>query len=204
MKPLSPKERLNVIRRARRELKLVTGFDPKGGHFRAVLKALAELERDVVVPKTPNVPALGPIVSGGRSILLEDCTHLADGVSRAPGSGEWPSFDAGFGLVGHAIIAPEALTITDSTSSAQGGDAFYARGDSGIEYWIAHIRAVPAQGRRFRKGEKLTTISSDHPRPHVHLAVNAWRLLGRHLTSHTNYTHGAPTIGRQLADASTV
>jgi hypothetical protein len=35
--------------------------------------------------------------------------------------------------------------------------------------------------------------------PHVHLAIDARPLLGHHLISHTDYTHGAPTIGAQLA-----
>jgi hypothetical protein len=101
------------------------------------------------------------------------------------------------------VLAPEDCRVDDNTSGAQGGDAFYLRGDSGMRYWIGHIAAVPALGTRFRKGQKMTTISADHSVPHVHVGIDARPLLGRHLVAHRNYTHGAPLIGTQLTAALT-
>ena len=141
-----------------------------------------------------TVPNLGPICPGDKSILDYVCTHMTTGL-------EWPAFDTGW-IAGRAVIAPEKLTVTDATSSSQGGDAYYAEGVSKLGYWVAHIGAVPTQGRVFAKGAKMTTISPNHPRPHVHLAVDARKLLGHHLESGEGYSFGAPTIGQQLAGAN--
>lgn len=189
---MTNKQRVNTVRRIRNHLKNATGFNPEGGHYKAILRDLAILEQEFAPLPHAKVPALGPIVKDGKSILMEDCTHLTSGLG-------WPAFDAGF-RVGLAIVAPESGVVDDNTSGAAGGEAFYFKGDSGIRYWVGHITTVPAQGRRFRKGEIMTHISSDHPRPHVHLGLDVRALTGgKHLESHTNYTHGAPTIGVQLA-----
>lgn len=191
---LTNKQRLNAIRRIRTHLKKAEGFNPEGGHYKAILRDLEVLERDASPAPHPKVPLLGPIVKDGKSVLLQDCTHITDGLG-------WPAFDDGF-RVGLAIVAPEAGYVDDNTSSAQGGNAFYFTGNSGIRYWIGHIAEVPKLNQRFKKGEVMTHISADHPRPHVHLGLDARKLLhGKHLESHTNYTHGAPLIGAQLAKA---
>lgn len=191
---MTDRQRVAKLDAAIRSLKRTTsGYTqtPNGAHWKTALARLDELRSDLA---RPPVPVLGPIVTGGKSVLLHDCTHLTSGLG-------WPAFDDGF-RVGLAVIAPEALVVTDDTSGSQGGDAFYCRGDSGIEYWVGHITVVPKQGTRFRKGQKMTAISADHPRPHVHLGVDARKLLnGKHLLSHVNYTHGAPLIGVQLAEA---
>lgn len=140
-----------------------------------------------------KVPDLGPIYRGGRSLLLQDLTHETDGV---PG---YPAFDDGW-KAGRAVIAPERLTVTQQSGS-QGGDAFYAQGDSSIEYWIGHVVRAPATGTRFRKGTTLSTIASipySDGGPHVHTGINARPLIGHELLHHTDYSHGAPTVGEQL------
>lgn len=159
-----------------------------------------EVVADLEEPRV-TVPALGPVIRGGVSVLVHDCTHITSGVG-------WPAFDDALYFdrrdVGRAVLAPEACVVYDNTSSAAGGDAFYIRGVSGIQYWVGHITTVPPLNKRFRKGEIMTRISGDHAKPHVHLGVDARKLLGgRHLKSHTNYTHGAPKIGVQLAAVST-
>lgn len=186
---MTKKQKLNAVRRAITHLREAEGYNPTGPHYKAVMDTLKKLEREYA-PKS-SVPALGPIVAGGASVLAQDCTHFTSGL-------DWPAFDDGW-AAGKAVIAPEDGVVDDNTSGAQGGDAFYFQGDSGIRYWIGHITRVPAQGTRFAKGAAMTTISSDHPRPHVHLGLDVRKLTGgRHLISHTNYTHGAPTIGEQL------
>lgn len=133
---------------------------------------------------------LGPIVPGERSVLDFSCTHMTSGLG-------WPAFDTGWDAY-EPVIAPEACYVYDDTSDAQGGDAFYVRGDSGLRYWVAHITTVPALGRRFRRGEVMTRISPEHKTPHVHVAIDARPVLGRHLTSEKWYRLGAPPIGLQF------
>ena len=145
-----------------------------------------------------KVPPLGPIVYGGQSILLHDLTHATSGV---PG---FPAFDDGFGAAGRAVIAPEPIVSVYQQSGAQGGDAFYARGTSSIEYWIGHVVAAPATGSLFRKGQtmaRIARISVSDGGPHVHCGINAEPLVGLELAHHTDYTHGAPTVGDQLRKA---
>jgi hypothetical protein len=97
--------------------------------------------------------------------------------------------------------------VDDDTSGAQGGDAFYVKGlESGCRHWVAHITTVPRLGTRFERGQKMTTISGDHERPHVHWAMDATPLLGRRLLygetgNGPNYTFGSPTLREQFAAA---
>lgn len=142
------------------------------------------------------VPDLGPIYRGGMSLLLHDLTHPTAGLP--PGS-VYPAFDDGW-KAGRTVVAPEALTVVDQ-SGAAGGDAFYARGESSLEYWIGHIVAAPATGARFRKGQKMgviANISLNQGGPHVHCGINARPLLGKDFLHHKDYSHGAPTVGVQL------
>jgi hypothetical protein len=195
---VTDKQRAALLSRARKHLRQTTrGYNETGSEWKAAIKLLDELEADLA-PKT-NVPALGPVLRGGSSILEEDLTHDTGGIP------DYPAFDAGFGDVGRDVIAPEALEITDDTSGSQGGDAFYARGKSGIEYWFGHITHVPKQGTKFRKGQKMTEIAPrelpHHRTPHLHLAVDARPLIGHVLLHKIGYQHGAPTIGAQLKKA---
>lgn len=190
---MTNKQRDALLRSAMADLRKTTkGYTvaPNGTHWRRAFGKLDRLQADLGRAPVPN---LGPIVAGGTPLLLQDCTHLTSGL-------QWPALDDGF-AVGRAVVAPEACVVYDNTSSAQGGDAFYVRGASGIDYWVAHITTVPALGAKFAKGATMTRISADHPRPHVHLGIDARPLIGKHLVAHTNYTHGAPKIGVQLTRA---
>ena len=151
-------------------------------------------------PKPP-VPSLGPIWSGGKSILLHQLTHNTDGV---PG---YPALDDGW-VSGRTITAPEDLIITSQSGSA-GGDAVFARGASKLEYWIGHMAIAPPTGRTFRKGEKVGSIAAipwSLGGPHVHLGINAVPLIGKPFLYGANgngpdYTFGSPSIGAQLKEA---
>lgn len=188
---MNDKQRLAKLLEAERALKRTTnGYHPLGVHWRTAMRLIDEVQADLSRPVVPN---LGPIYKGGQSILLHDCTHITSGVG-------WPAFDDGF-QAGLPVVAPEACVVYDNTSGAAGGEAFYIKGDSGIRYWIGHITTVPKQFKRFAKGAVMTHVSSDHPRPHVHLGIDARAILGHHLEAHTNYTHGAPLIGVQLRRA---
>ena len=143
-------------------------------------------------PKRPAIPPLGPLSAGGKSLLDQDCTHATAGLPY------YPAFDEVWGP-GRTVIAPEPLTVT-RTGSSNPGHAFYADGISGIRYWFGHLTGSPAVGTKFRKGQKIGTTYAFHA-AHCHCGVNVERLWGarRELVHRSNYTHGAPRIGVQLA-----
>lgn len=153
-------------------------------------RLLADLDRQ-------PVPALGPVLEDGLDMLLMAPTHNTDGVPNHP------AFDTGFGQAGRWVLAPELLTI-QRQSGAQGGDAVYALGKSGISYWIGHIGVAPATGRTFKKGERISRIADQTGTDHVHWGLDVRPLIGKNLLYGRNgngpdYTWGAPTIGAQLA-----
>jgi hypothetical protein len=193
---VNDKQRVARLDKALAALKKTTrGYTPEGVHWRTALEHLRALRADL--QSVSRVPALGPVVRGGKTILAHDLTHATSGV---PG---FPAFDDGFGAAGLAVLAPEPLVVYRQ-SGAQGGDAFYARGDSRIEYWFGHVDQAPATGARFRKGQtmaRIARIGQDDGGPHVHVGINARPLIGRDLRHRTNYSHGAPTVGAQLAEA---
>jgi peptidoglycan hydrolase-like protein with peptidoglycan-binding domain len=140
-------------------------------------------------------PHLGPVWAGGKSTLDQDCTHATSGIKL------YPAFDDAFSA-GRSIIAPEALTVTRGSSSNP-GQAFYADGVSGCRWWFGHLVSAPPVGRKFAIGEVIGTVL-DHNvggGPHVHVAINVELRfgMGKQLTHRTDYSHGAPLIGKQLA-----
>lgn len=153
------------------------------------------------VPKPKPVPELGPLWPGGASILSQQLTHATDGM---PGDDrDWPALDDGW-IAGRTVLAVENLTVTDD-SGAAGGDAFFAKGASGIRYWYGHLQSAPAVGRTFRKGDAVGRIAY-MSRAHVHLAVRTLEWLGISLRygatgAGPDYTFGSPTIGTQLREA---
>jgi hypothetical protein len=204
---MTDKQRLELLEFALKELrKTKEGFvsaGQTGGHWRRAMQRLDALEEDLkpepallTVTAQTRVPKLGPVWNGGRSILEHDCTHSTSGIPR------FPAFDDAF-VAGRKIIAPEALEVTRASSSNP-GDAFFAKGRSGIQYWFGHLVKAPSVGTRFRKGEAMGVVL-DHNvggGPHVHVAINIEEIVqpGKQLAHHTNYTHGAPLIGRQLEE----
>jgi len=144
-------------------------------------------------PPDTKVPDLGPLWADGLSMLEQDCTHATSGIPN------YPAFDDCF-HAGKTVIAPEDLKITKASSSNP-GDACYATGKSGIEYWFGHLVSAPGVGVQIKKGGRIGTVL-DHNvggGPHVHCGVDTRPLTGKTLEYHTNYTHGAPLIGDQLA-----
>jgi hypothetical protein len=135
---------------------------------------------------------LGPVDIGGTGVRDYDLTHATSGIPL------YPAFDAVW-YAGESVIAPEPLTVT-RTGGASHGLAFYADGDSGLRWWFGHLAASPSVGRRFARGEIVGSVEHHPDAPHVHVGINVERLWGsgKQMTHHTNYTHGAPLIGRQL------
>ena len=146
-------------------------------------------------------PNLGPLFKGGRSVLKQDLTHRTSGLPNNGSGDMWPALDDAF-AAGTTIIAPEDIEITKSSSSNP-GDACYAKGKSGIEWWFGHLVTAPAVGKQIKKGATIGHVCQNNlgGGPHVHAALNVERLWGKGkaLTHKTTYSHGAPLIGDQLA-----
>jgi hypothetical protein len=146
-------------------------------------------------PPPDPLPDLGPMWKGGVCVLDQDLTHATSGIDL------YPAFDDAF-VAGREIIAPEKITVTQASSSNP-GDAFYAEGVSGLAYWVGHLVVAPGVGRSFSKGAVLGSVLETDigGGSHCHVGVNIERLRGdgEELIHHTDYTHGAPTIGEQLA-----
>lgn len=177
------------------------GYDPRANRWREAMRLIDQVEASLARPPIPN---LGPVIPGGKPILLESPTHNTDGLVARTGS-EYPAFDFGW-HAGLKVLAPEGWEVTRQ-SSAQGADAFYATGDSGLRYWLGHIVEAPATGQRFTRGQTVATIASIPGVDHGHLGIDARLLIGRDLTwgkpVGRDYTFGGPTIGQQLARALT-
>ena len=194
---MTNRQRDVLLRSAMADLrKTTTGYrqNPTGVNWRRAFAKLDRLQRDL---GRPPVPQLGPIVADGLALSLLAPTHITDGLG-------WPAVDHAFGQTGRWVVAPELMTV-NRQSSAQGGDAFYALGASGLAHWVGHIDKAPANGTVIRKGARVARIAAI-ARPHVHWAVDARALIGRHLLWGANgngppYTYGAPTIGAQLTRA---
>lgn len=197
--PLTDKQRLGMLRSAILTLKKTTkGYTPTGTHWKPAMNLLRDLERDLEGAPS-RVPDLGPVTPGGKSVLRQDLTHMTGGLDK------YPAFDDAF-HAGKSVIAPEPLTVTRRSSARRrdgtpNGKAFYADGASGIKYWFGHTTDAPAVGTKFGKGDRMTFVSGNHEAPHLHVGVDARALIGKVLEHHTNYTHGAPTVGVQLAKA---
>lgn len=141
-----------------------------------------------------HVPHLGPVYNGGPSVLKYDLTHETDGVDL------YPAFDTAF-AAGTGIIAPEPIQIVEASSSHP-GHAFYALGQSGIEYWVGHLDRDQPVGRAFDRADLLGRVIATNigGGSHSHWGINVERLWGkgRQLAHHDDYTHGSPPIGDQL------
>jgi len=201
---VTDKQRLAKLRRAEAALKKTTqGYTPTGPNWRLAMKLINEVEADLA---TPPIPQLGPLVENGLSTMLHSPTHVTSGVTWPDGK-PYMAFDAAFGAGGRKVLAVEALKVTRG-SSAQGGDAFYATGRSGIRYWYGHLDVAPAVGKTFRKGQVVGRVKfgpGEPPGgPHAHLGLDVTSLglpsLLYGKTGHgPDYTFGSPTIGAQLA-----
>jgi len=146
-------------------------------------------------PPAGDVPDLGPIFHGSKSVLDQDLTHATSGLDY------YPAFDDAFGE-GNDVLAPEGMEITKASSSNP-GDACYALGDSGLMYWFGHLTMAPNVGATFEKGELIgvTCVNNVGGGPHCHLGINVEGLwgTGKQMSHHSDYTHGGPLVGDQLA-----
>jgi hypothetical protein len=175
------------------------GYDQFGPRWREAMRLIDTVQQSL---SRPPVPALGPIEPVGKTLLLQALSHNTDGLKRPGQPSEYPAFDFGWDA-GDPIIAPERWTVTDQ-SGAQGADACYLRGESGLLYWLGHIQRAPANDTVFAKGALVARIAVIPGADHGHIGINAMPLIGKDLLYGRNgtgpdYTWGSPTIGAQLA-----
>jgi hypothetical protein len=195
LKDITDKQPLELLESALGELrKTKEGFasaGETGGHWQLAMQRLDALQEDLKTKPEQSplvgVPKLGPLWKGGTSLLQHKCTHPTDDLPL------YPAFDDAF-VAGREIIAPEALEVIKDSSSDP-GDAFYAKGKSGIRYWFGHLVRAPSVGTKFQKGETMGIVL-DHDiggGPHVHVGINIEDLggAGRELKI-------GPLIGKQL------
>lgn len=195
---MTNKQRVALIRRARRHLHDAAGYTKYGLHYREVDKALDALEADFVMrPRWANI---GPVTAGGASLLDMSLTHDTSGIDL------FPAVDLAWGA-GVAMYAPEPVTVDTRDTSAKPGEALYLTGRSGMRYWFAHIDRDYPLGTKFAKGAFLgkTVAQADPKKNHGHVGVNGEAFLGKgkQFLYGTNgngpdYTLGAPTIRNQL------
>lgn len=198
---MTEKQLLATVNRLEKHLHQTTeGYvgHETGVHWRRATRQLDVLKRELQ-PKA-KVPALGPVVRGGKPILEQDLTHETGGVPNHP------AFDDAIGRPGVAVIAPEAMTVDRIGSAVRrdgrpNGKSVHASGASGIHYWFGHLEDCLPAGTKVKKGQRFAVISANHEAPHVHVGIDARRLLSRDLEHHTDYTHGGPTVGAQLRKA---
>lgn len=200
---MTQKQLLAAVNRLEKHLHSTTeGYvGHEGGvHWKRAHRELEKLKNGLQ-PK-PKVPALGPVIPGGKTILEQDLTHETGGVPHHP------AFDDAVGRPGLNVLAPESLLVERVGRAARrdgspNGKSIHALGASGIHYWFGHVEDPAPPGTRVGKGRKIGTISANHEAPHVHVGMDGRKLLGgADFEHHTNYTHGAPTVGAQLLKAS--
>lgn len=146
-------------------------------------------------PPPSPVPILGSMWNGGLSVLQQDLTHVTEGIAL------YPAFDDAF-AAGREIIAPDACEVWKWDTSASPGEAVYLKGLQKVDFWVGHIDRDYNLGTMFRKGQFIARVLSTNigGGSHCHVGINVERLIGagKQLKGHTDYTHGAPTVGQQL------
>lgn len=169
-------------------------------HLNAAARAL--------LPQTPKPRQawenIGPIQPYGVSLLNMSLTHPSIGIPL------FPAVDTAWGGGGGVVvIAPEPCVVDTKDTSSSPGEAVYLTGTSTLRYWVGHLDRDWPLGHKFAKGELIgRTLPIPGKSDHAHWGVNAEALIGKGKElrwgdgTGTPYTHGAPTIRRQL-EAST-
>lgn len=70
---------------------------------------------------------------------------------------------------GTAVYAPTSGRIVKIGSAQEGGASYTLIGDDGYMYWLGHIDTELQVGDRFKKNQRIATVSGEHPRPHLHI-----------------------------------
>lgn len=199
---MTDRQRLELLRKARRELELTKeGYDPAGGHWKSAFASLDKLEADLK-PPTALWVHVGPVQPGGKSLLDMSLTHDTSKILL------FPAVDTAWGGGGGVeMLAPEACTVDTKDTSASPGEAFYMTGRSKLRHWVGHLDRDWPLGHKFKKGDFIgKTLPIPGGSDHGHWGVNAEAILGKgkelkwgRTGKGPRYSLGAPTIREQLS-----
>jgi len=202
---MTNKERLNAVRRARRNLHSASGYDQNGGHYKAVDQALDQLEAEFKpVPVPPSSwRNIGPVQPGGKSLLDMSLTHDTSGIPL------FPAVDTAWGGGGGVVvIAPEDMVVDTKDTSAGPGEAIYCTGISKARHWVGHLDRDWPLGHKFKKGDRIgKTLPISGNSDHAHWGVNFEAIIGKGKElfwggapdkPRRRYQLGSPTIREQL------
>ena len=135
-------------------------------------------------PFTPNRPRQKLVHPIPRRFSSRVVTFPSDpiyGFHATENLAGYPAIDIAAAR-GTPVVAVENGRIREF-SSAIGGGALYLRGDSGFDYFYAHIRpGTASRGSRVRAGDVIATIAPLSGLDHLHLGANgnfSGRLVGR-------------------------
>lgn len=116
----------------------------------------------------PGAAATSPTPGNGKSFIFPldpHGTHETDGLGWGTRSAE----DI-MSRPGTAVKAPLGGSVVYwKPHGAQGGGSLLIRLSNGKQYWLGHIANGLKAGTRFKPGQVLAYISSDHAAPHLHI-----------------------------------
>lgn len=202
---MTDKQILTATLRARQYLHAATGYNPVGGHYRAVDQYLNQVEAEMkrrTLPPKELWKRIGAIQPDGRSLLDMSLTHDTSGISL------FPAVDSAWGGGGGVVVvAPEVCVVDTKDTSAAPGEAVYLTGASKLRYWVGHLDRDWPLGHEFHKGDVIgKTLPIPGKSDHIHWGVNAEAILGAgkelkwgRTGKGPRYTLGAPTIRQQLS-----
>jgi len=177
--------------------------------WEALLRFIPKEGKKLLPQTTPSKPLwenIGPVQPGGVSLLDMSLTHPTTSIPL------FPAIDTAWGGGGGVVvIAPEPCTVDTKDTSSSPGEAVYLTGQSKLRYWVGHLDRDWPLGHKFKKGDLIgRTLPIPGASDHAHWGVNAEALLGKGKElrwgdgTGTKYTHGAPTIRKQLEARTSV
>jgi hypothetical protein len=116
----------------------------------------------------PSAPFQGGSQSGSTFVLPRTWkgTHVTDGLGWGTKTAEDIMLKAGT-----ALGAPEAghVVYYHPTGAQGGGSMLFDPDAPGPDYWIGHIEGSAPIGKRVKRGQRISTVSSKHAAPHAHV-----------------------------------
>ena len=203
MARMTDKQILSATKRARQHLHDAEGYDPTGGHYKAVDLHFDRVEKETKLRTSPP-PAkwrnVGPVQTGGVSLLDMSLTHDTSGIPR------FPAVDTAWGGGGGVtVIAPEDCVVDTKDTSSSPGEAVYLTGASGLRHWVGHLDRDWPLGKKFAKGAIIGKTLPIPGRPTMPTGASTPRSCSaKASSSSTARTATAPTThwGRRRSGSS--
>lgn len=160
--------------------------DPSGETFRPADhgQGIAHFSVSIVDWASPDVRCLSPLCGVRRPTLRVHpipkrvSSHVVTfpsdpkyGLHSTDGLPGYPAIDFA-ALRGKPVVAVENGRIREF-GSAQGGLALYLLGDSGVDYFYAHLGSnAVSRNQRVRAGQVIGRVAALHTLDHLHLGAN--------------------------------